>query len=224
MQNTIFDATQFTPQQGGTAHPVGNFDAQITNTFAKGTKDQTGGMFVVEFTTPAGKIENRYQLWNQSTQAVEIAQKALSALCYSVGIFKISFPNNPDGSPNMQMAGAELRGARCKIVVDYQIDKETKQPTAYVEVKKVLDMQGNEPGRGVPTPQPQQQPVQQPIQQAPQQQPGGWGANGQSPQAPPQTNPQGWSPGPQQNAPQTNPSTPGWSQGPAPQAAPWGQR
>ena len=219
----VFDATQFQPQQGAGAHPVGTFDAQITNTYAKGTKDNTGGMFVAEFTSPQGKIETRYNLWNSSTQAVEIAQKSLSALCHAVGIFKITFPKLPDGSPDMQNAGRELRGARCKIEVAYQIDRETKQPTAYVEVKRVLDLQGNEPGRA-PQAAPQPQQATQ-GQQAPmtQQSNGGWGA----PNPAPQSTQGGWgnNQNPTQAAPQQN-NNPGWQQNnPNPNPSPpWGQR
>src|ERR1700733_981834 len=221
MQNTTFNAQDYTPQQGGQGHPVGIFDFQITNTYAKSTKDQSGGMFVVELTSNAGKIENRYNLWNNSTQAVEIAQKALSALCYAVGIFRINFPNLPDGSPDLQNAGKELRGGRGKMEIGYQIDKETKQPTAYVEVKKILDIQGNEPGK-TPVQQNAPQPQQQPAQQN-----GGWNnqpQGGQTSQTnPPQQNQGGWQPGPAQNpAPANNAG--GWTQGAAPQTPPWSNR
>lgn len=221
MQNTTFDATQFTPQQGGQGHPVGIFDFQITNTYAKSTKDQSGGMFIVELTSPAGKIENRYNLWNSSTQAVEIAQKALSALCYAVGIFRINFPNMPDGSPDLQNAGKELRGGRGKMEIGYQIDRESKQSTAYVEVKKILDIQGNEPGKA-PTQQSAPQPQQQPQQN------GGWNNQPQqntNPQPAQSGNQGGWQPGPNQNPAPANNTGGGWSQGAAPsQAPPWGNR
>lgn len=221
MQGKVFNAQDYIPSQGGGAHPVGNgFDAQITNTFAKATKDQTGGIFHVEFTTQAGKIEKRYNLWNQSAQAVEIANKELSALCYAVGIFKITFPDAPNGQPDLENAGRELRGARCKIDVVQQVDKDTKQPNGYVEVKKVLDIQGNEPGRPAnAAPQPQQAPQQSPnppMQQNPQ---GGWG-NGQQANAP------AWGNGqqPQPNAAAQPANTGGWQQGTAQSNPPWGGR
>lgn len=185
-----FNAQQFTPRQAGDAHPPGKFQANISNTGIQETKDKTGGMFVVEFSTPAGTISNRYNLWNSSPKAVEIAQHELSALCYAVGIFQLDFQND----------GAALRGARCMIDVGPQTDKEGK-PNGYMEIKKVLDANGIEPGKQ-PTAQPQAQP--QPNA-------GGWGA--------PPANPT--------PAPAANPATPAWGGGaPAsasPASPPWGR-
>ena len=142
-----FDAQQFKPNQGGQPHPVGSkFDFQITNTEIVQTKDQQFGMFVVEFTTPAGSIVSRYNIWNANPKAAEIAHGQLSALCHATGVFRLDWQND----------GAALRGARGKLDVGYQKGEE---PTAdrphggYVEVKKVYDANGNEPGRG-PAPQP----------------------------------------------------------------------
>ena len=192
-----FDATQFDPVQGVGGHPKGIFDAQISNTSKEPTKDGQGGMFNVEFTTPAGKIIKRYQLWNNNPQTVEIAHKQLSALCHAVAIYKLDFNND----------GAVLRGARLQIDVQDQIDKETKQPNGYVEIKRVLDTRGNEPGRVNAAPQPQQ------AAPMTQQAGGAWGsqAPAQAPQqaAPAQPQPVqqttggGWQPG-QQPAPAAN--------------------
>lgn len=188
--NAQFDATQFTPQQGFATHPAGVFDATISNTMTKPVKDNpNAGMFVVEFTTQGGRIEHRYNLWNPNQQAVDIAQKELSALCYATGVFRLDFNND----------GAALRGTRCKIDVQPQKDKQG-QPNGYMEVFKVLDLQGNEPGR-TPSPAPApQQASGQPLQQQPN---GGWG------------NPQ-----PQQPQPAPNPAP---SPAPAPQGGGWGQ-
>lgn len=216
MQGT-FDATQFTPNQGGEAHPLGKFPAQISNTEIKPNKANTGGLFVVTFTTPSGSIGNYYNLWNESPKAVEIANKELSALCHATGVFRLDWQND----------GAAIRGARCMIEVGEQKDKEGK-PTGYVEIKKVYDLQGNEPGKAPVQQQPQTQVSQgapmvaQPnggwgtgsAQQA--QQPGGWGgATQQQPQpnpnpAPPQA---GWQPNPNQQPAQGNPPPPPWKQG-----------
>jgi hypothetical protein len=199
MFTDTFDATNIQPQQGFSVHPAGMFDAQISNTYIKPTKDNTGGMFVVEYTTPAGRIENRYNLWNNSPQAVEIAQKELSALCHAVNIYRISFPKDQGGNPIMDRAGFELRGGRCKIEVAPQINKDGT-PNGYMEVKKVYDSQGNEPGKAGAASQPQ--PAQQPSQQQPQS--GGWG-NQQAQQ--PQNN-TGWSQGPSNSTAGGN--TPPW--------------
>lgn len=180
-----FDASQFEPSQGGGAHPKGKFPATISNTQIKPTKSGDGGLFEVEFSTQAGTIANRYNLWNKEPKAVEIAQKQLSALCYATGIFKLDFRND----------AAILRGAKCIIEVDDQKNKDGT-PNGYVEVKKVYDLNGNEPGRSSPAPQPAPQQAQQ---AAPASNPngGGWGAPAQqSAPAPAAATQQTWSQGP----------------------------
>lgn len=213
--NYSFDARQFEPVQGiGTSHPVGKFPATISHTENVETKDKTGGMFVVTFTTPAGSILFRYNLWNKEPKAVEIAHKQLSALCHATGIFQLGF----------QDEGAALRNARLMIEVGYQKGEDpatNSDAKGYTEVKKVFDANGNEPGKApAAAPQPQAagwaaptQQAQQPMpqQQQPTQQAGGWqqGPSQQQPQGnggwtQPQGNPQtqtapqqqGWQPGP----------------------------
>lgn len=155
-----FDATNIQPEQGGTKHPVGSkFPASINHTCIKETKDKDGGMFNVAFTTPQGSIERNYNLWNKSEQAVDIANKQLAALLWAVGIFRIHM-TKPDGSPDWENAGAEIRNQRVQIDVNFQKGQEPtpeKPAGGYVEVSKVYDANGNEPGKA-PTsaPQPQQ--------------------------------------------------------------------
>lgn len=205
MTNDVFDATTVQPAQGGMAHPAGLFEFGITNTYAKANKGNTGGMLVVEMTSPAGRIENRYNLWNQSPQAVEIAQKELSALCHAVNIYKITFPKDPSGNPIPDRAGFELRGGRGRMEVTPQLDREGK-PNGYMEVKKVFDINGNEPGKTGSAPQPQ--PAQsQPMQTQPN---GAWATPNAQPQPNPNPAPQGWGGGqPAQPQQQANP-TPPW--------------
>ena len=172
-----FDARSVQPSQGFDVHPPGMFDATISNTYAKPTASGTGGRFVVEYTTPAGRIENGYNIWNESPKAVEIAQKELSALCHATGIYKISFPKDQSGNPILDRAGFELRGGRLKIEVAPQTQKDgSPHPNGYMEVKKVYDASGNEPGKSSVASQPMQAAPQQTAPQAPmQQQPnGGW--------------------------------------------------
>lgn len=146
-----FDATQHDPTQIMPAHPVGKFLATISGTDIKPTKDNNGGFLEVMFTTEAGSIPARYNLWNQSQQAADIAHRQLAALCYVTGIFKLG------GKAEM------LRGARCGIEV-------TKQKNGdYTEVAAVMDINGNLPTKQ-PSPvasqqtfQPQPQPATAPV-------------------------------------------------------------
>jgi hypothetical protein len=214
-----FDASTVPPEQGGSKHPIGLYPFSIKNTDIAPSKDndQSGNpksvMFVVTFETPAGTIDKRYNLKHENNVAVEIAQKQLSALCHATGIFKLNWANK----------GRELVGGRGSIEVGWQKDQEPGSEKGgpnggYVEVKKVFDAAGNEPGKAPAgaAPQPQQQPQQwsnPPQQQAPQQAPmqqqpsGGWNA-------PPQGQPQ-------QQAPQGQPA---WGNQAAPQnPPPWGK-
>lgn len=203
--NYTFDATQYAPEQGGSAHPVGKFSATITGTAIQPTKDGTGGMFVAEYTTDQGKISHRFNLWNQSQRAVDIAHKQMSALCHAVGVFRVEMSNE----------GAALRGGRLVIEVGAQKGEE-----GYTEVKRVFDANGNEPGKPVPAGPPGGSPA---VGAAPQQQPApanAWGG------APTQPAPQQPAPA---FAPQPAPAAGGWQQTAAPAAAPagtppWGAR
>lgn len=208
----FFDASKVAPQQGVGGHPPGRFPFQITNTYLKENNAKTGAMLVVELTSDVGRIENRYNVINPSAQAVDIAQKELSALCHAVNIFRITNPRLQDGNYDMGNAARELRGGRGIMEVAPQTDKEGK-PNGYMEVKKVFDSQGNEPGKQGSAPQPQQAPQQQQPNAAPMTQaPGGaWGgAQGPAP------------------AQQQQPGNPAWGapQGQGALAAnpPWGQQ
>lgn len=147
-----FDANQFEPKQSaGTNHPVGRFPFDITDTSIEENKNKDGGFFMVEFTTPAGVAVMRYNMWNKSEQAVNIAQGQLSALCRAVGRFQVRWEDQ----------GAALRGAKGMIEVGFQKGQEpsAERPNGgYTEIKKVLDSVGNDPAGGNSSaPQTQQQ-------------------------------------------------------------------
>lgn len=206
--DAIFDARQFQPNQGGGGHPVGNkFPFKITGTEVKDTKEKDGKYFMIEFTSPAGSIKNNYNLWNNSPQAQSIALGQLSALCHAVGIFNVDFKND----------GAALRGGEGLMDIAFQKGQEPsaeKPAGGYVELKKVYDKAGNEPGKG-PAPQAQAQPQQ--TGQQPVVQNGGFQAN-----AAPAANPGaawGGNAAPAANQPQQG----GWQQGATAESPPWKQ-
>lgn len=218
MMQGSFDANQFAPRQSGEGHPLGMYQFTITDTKIVPTKDQSGGMFVVEFTSSAGSISNRYNIWNNNPKAVEIAHGQLSALCHAVGVFKLDWQNE----------GAALRGARGQMKIDYQKGEEptAEKPTGgYVEIKKVYDVNGNEPGKA---PKAAPQPMQNGQVQSDTAQP--WG-NGQAREHVGAQHPgQAPWPGPNQSGAPVQPAgTPAqnWQPGPsqAPSAAPpWGAK
>lgn len=195
--NAVFNANEHAPQQAGGKHPVGNkFPFVVTGTDVKDTKDNQGKYFEVTFTSPAGSIRNNYNLWNASKQAVDIAVGQLSALCHATGIFQVDFKND----------GASLRGAKGLMDIGFQAGQEPsadKPEGGYVEVKKIYDVNGNEPGK-------QQVQAQQPSQQA-------WTGNQPQQATAPQ---QGWSGG-QQVAPNPPANSGGWQQGASDNKPPW---
>lgn len=159
-----FDASQIAPNQVPASHPVGQFPARVTDTEIEPTAAKTGWFLKVTFNTPAGDIVNRYNLANPSEKAMSIAKGQFSALCHATGIFQVRYADHC----------AALRGGRCQIVVGEQNGEEAKEK-GYTEIKKVLDPQGNEPGKAHVTPAAQTSgfnaPPAQQVQQPPQQQP-----------------------------------------------------
>ncbi len=192
--NATFDAQQHEPRQVGGKHPPGNkFPFTITGTNIKDVKDGGGKKyFEVIFTSLAGSIKNNYNLWNDSKQAVDISVGQLSALCHVTGIFQVDFKND----------GAALRGGKGLMDVSFQAGQEPsadKPEGGYVEVKKIYDVNGNEPGKGPATQtnngfDQQQQTIEKPSVQH------NWGGNTASQDKPTG----GWQQG-------TNETKPPWS-------------
>lgn len=226
-----FDATRVQPQQGMDKHPVGMFDFQINNTYLAPSKDNTYLMLMVVLASPVGQITRNYivdaePMSADAAKTIEIANKQLSALCHAVNIHRITYPKHQNGQPIFDQAARELRGGRGRMEVAYQKGQEpsAENPAGgYVEVRKVFDSQGNEPGKQSGAPQvqqaqqqqqgqpqqawggqPTQQPTQQPVNPAQAQQPT-WGGAAPQQQAP-ANNAVGWQPGPNATgAPATNP-------------------
>lgn len=212
--NWSFNANQYEPNQGMSGHPPAlKIPFTITNTAIVETKDKTGGMLVVDLTSPIGTMVQRYNINNASPKAVEIAYGQLSALCRAVNIYQI------DGSNEC----AALRGGKGLMDIGYQKDEEPNPAfpdrKGYTELKRVYDLAGNDPSKpaqaqqGQAQPQGNAAPSGQPMTQ---QAGGGWGNQPQQNQ-PAQQQPQG-----QQNQPQGQAWQPGNAA--AGQTPPWGSR
>lgn len=137
MQGPIFDATGIPPEMGsGPVHPIGKFPFGIIGVDivpnSEKAKDPTGHQYVVELSTPSGKISARFNLWNNNAQSVDIAQKQLSALCHATGVYRLDMNNK----------GAEMIGARGQV----EIRQQANNPN-YTEIAKFFDVNGNEPGK-----------------------------------------------------------------------------
>lgn len=159
-----FDATQYDPAQSVGSLPVGKHPVVIESGEVKATKSNDGGFLQLNLRVIDGPHTGatgayRLNLYNNNQKAVAIANQQFSAVCHAIGVYKVDTTEQLQGIPFVVEVGLQ--------------SGEEAQAKGYTEVKKVFDINGNEPGRnsngGAAQPQPQQQ---QPAQQ---QQSGGWG-------------------------------------------------
>jgi len=129
-----FNARVVDPATGGTNFPVGRHPVMIESGERRGVKDKpNSGMLVFHLVVLDGpakgmKGEYRLNIWNESTQAAEIAAKQLSAICHVVGVYDLESP-----------VAAELNGKPFIIIVEPQADPK------YTQITAVQDIQGNAP-------------------------------------------------------------------------------
>lgn len=138
-----FNASQFDPQYGGGSQlPPGRYKGCITDSRREPTKVGTGDMLVLDLSVlegpQKGNIQtDRLNLNNPSAQAVEIANKALSAYCAVIGV----------GGFNDTV---ELHNKPFQFEIGWQKGKSPEELPAgpnYTEVKALADMNGNPPGK-----------------------------------------------------------------------------
>lgn len=91
---TTFDATGIEPTQTLEVLPPGKYPAQIVNSDLRLTKDGMGQYLFLEIDVLEGpyqgrKLFDRLNLVNANTQAVEIAQRSLSAICHATGRLQV---------------------------------------------------------------------------------------------------------------------------------------
>ncbi len=225
-----FDPTQYDPSMGDGQFPIGTFPVIIKSSRTQAVKDKPNeGLLVfscdiIDGPHKGGSGPIRLNIWNGNPQAVEIAQRQLSAICHVTGTYGLRDTVN---------RGSELFGKPFVVIVQSQPNDDKR-----TQVVGFLDMNGNPPvkaGTG-PAPQGHQPPPPQqpapaapawgspsaavPAQLAPASGAPAWGQ--QAPQTPatPATSAPGWgaqSPSPPQGG------TPSWSQQPAPAAPAWGR-
>lgn len=216
-----FNAQQYDPTQGGGSLPVGRHPVIIESSEVKANKANDGGYLQLNLKLIDGPQMGttgayRLNLYHSNPQTAEIAHRQLSAICHVIGVFNVQ-------------DSQQLHNIPFIVEVGLQKGEEAAQK-GYTEVKKVFDINGNEPGKagqGAAPAQPQaqggfgqQQPAQQP------QQPKGGGAWGQQPAQQPAAQPQGNAPawGGQPQQPAQQPAAWGQPQQPAGNAPAWGQQ
>ncbi len=215
-----FNAQQYDPTQGVGGLPIGKHPVVVDSSEVKPNKENNGGYLQLNLKIIDGPQTGtvgayRLNLYHSNQQTVEIAHKQLSAVCHVTGVF-------------MLQDSAQLHNIPFIVEVGPQ-----KNDPQYTEVKKVFDINGNEPGKAGQGQAPAQPAAaapqgfgqQQPQQPAQQQAPAAWGAP-QGQQAAPQQ-PQGNAPAlgqaPAQQPAQAPAAAPAWGnqqQAPAQQQAP----
>ena len=214
-----FNANNFDPTQGVGGLPIGRHPVIVESSEVKANKANDGGYLQLNLKVidgpQAGTVgAYRLNLYHSNPQTVDIANRQLSAISHVTGVFMIQDSAQLHNIPFIVEVGPQKNDAQ------------------YTEVKKVFDINGNEPGKpaqGGGAAQPQNNGGFGGQQQQPNNAQGGaWG--GQSNAG--QQGGAGWQqpgggfqpPAGQQQQPQGG-GQGGWQQGAnAGGAAPWGQR
>lgn len=173
-----FNAHQYEPKYGGSGGlPAGKYKVIISDTKQVPTRSGDGGYLAVELRVVEGPQQggthtDRLNLHNQNPETVRIANNQLSAYCHVIGKFQWNDTSELHNIPFM-----------------IEIGPQKNDPT-YTEVKKLFDVNGNEPGKSASGPQAQigggqpqggPPPGFGPQGGAPGGQGGGWGQGGGQP-------------------------------------------
>jgi hypothetical protein len=91
---TTFDASSVEPAQALEVLPAGRYRAQIVNSEMRVTKDGRGRYLWLEIDVLEGpcqgrKLYDRLNLENANAQTVDIAKRALSAICHATGRIQV---------------------------------------------------------------------------------------------------------------------------------------
>ena len=94
MATLNMNMTNVAPSQAFTPLPAGDYQAIITESETKATKDGQGQYLQLKLQIQGGDFAgrvlfDRLNLWNNNQQSQEIAQRALSAICHAVGILQV---------------------------------------------------------------------------------------------------------------------------------------
>lgn len=137
-----FNAHNVDPSQGLPSLPIGRHPVIIESSEIKANSKNDGGylQFGLRITDgPAAGQTGAYRLnlYNNSPDACNIAQRQLSAVCHVTGVYNVEDT-------------AALHNIPFVIEVGYQRGHEpgsNPEAKGYTEVKRVFDINGNEPGK-----------------------------------------------------------------------------
>lgn len=131
MAQINFDSTGFDTTSQFDAIPAGDYEAIVTASEMKATKDGTGQYLELTSEIQSGQYQGR-RLWdrlnlqNKNPKAVEIAQKQLAQLCHATGVLqvqnseqlhnrpfvmKVAVRNDPERGPSNEIKGYKAKAA-----------------------------------------------------------------------------------------------------------------
>lgn len=130
MASLNFDASGIDTTSQFDAIPAGDYEAMVTDSTMKSTKDGTGQYLELTIEIQSGQFQGR-RLWdrlnlsNRNPKAVEIAQKQLAQLCHATGVLqvqdsqqlhnrpivmKVAVKNDPERGPSNEIKGYKSKG------------------------------------------------------------------------------------------------------------------
>ena len=129
-----FNANNFDPTQGVGGLPIGRHPVIVESSEVKANKANDGGYLQLNLKVidgPQAGIVGAYRLnlYHSNPQTVEIANRQLSAISHVTGVYMIQDSAQLHNIPFIVEVGPQKNDAQ------------------YTEVKKVFDINGNEPGK-----------------------------------------------------------------------------
>jgi len=131
MAQINFDSTGIDTTNQFDAIPAGDYEAIVTASEMKSTKDGTGQYLELTSEIQSGQYQGR-RMWdrinlvNKNPKAVEIAQKQLAQLCHATGVLqvqnseqlhnrpfvmKVAVKNDPERGPSNEIKGYKAKAA-----------------------------------------------------------------------------------------------------------------
>lgn len=150
MASLNFDASGIDTTNQFDAIPAGDYEAMVTDSTMKSTKDGTGQYLELTIEIQSGQYQGR-RLWdrlnlqNRNAKAVEIAQKQLAQLCHATGVLqvqdsqqlhnrpivmKVAVKNDPVRGPSNEIKGYKARGAATAQAPAFQAPRAPAAPQA----------------------------------------------------------------------------------------------
>lgn len=125
----FFDATNIDTSSQYDAIPAGDYEAIVTGSAMKSTRDGSGQYLELTVEIQSGQFQGR-RLWgrlnlqNRNQKAVEIAQKQLAQLCHAINVLQPQTPEHLHNRPFVVKVAAkndpergmvnEIRGYKAK--------------------------------------------------------------------------------------------------------------